>query len=304
MPSPDALAAGSEVLDALAATCARRGVLRALAILTGRLDAARVAPGPDAEAITLSGPLFLVQATASIEPGGIELQGVISWEDQGLPRMIAGRIESAISAGLIVQLLSAVTAAPAEAADPEESDDPAPPSRTPRSEASRETVVTTTERRIPRTGRDSARELPGRELPGRELAGRELPGRELPTRREDPAPAAPREATETRAGWAAAVAVSRAPVRTGPIPPARPRPTGVPTPDELGFEDVPTLRMDDVLVHPRFGRCRVSKVTGRDRVKVRRPAGGMIDLALDVCRFVREPDDEHGHRVFRLIIEG
>ncbi|MCB9544821.1 MAG: hypothetical protein H6706_02890 [Myxococcales bacterium] len=82
--------------------------------------------------------------------------------------------------------------------------------------------------------------------------------------------------------------------------PARPREQ--PSAHDLGFDEVPDLRAGDVLVHPRFGRCQVSKVSG-DKVKVRRQTGALIDLALGVCRFLRDEDDERGRRVYRILLD-
>ncbi|MEZ4475438.1 MAG: hypothetical protein R3F60_32515 [bacterium] len=41
-----------------------------------------------------------------------------------------------------------------------------------------------------------------------------------------------------------------------------------------------------------------------DKVKVRRQTGALIDLALGVCRFIRDADDERGRRVFRVLLDG
>ena len=73
-------------------------------------------------------------------------------------------------------------------------------------------------------------------------------------------------------------------------------------PSDLGFDvdGDPDLRGGDLLIHPRFGRCKVIKVAD-DKLKVRRPTGAFIDLHMRVCTFTRLPDEE-GRRVFDVRI--
>lgn len=315
MPRPDVLAFGAELHDALAAVCARAGTMRGMALLAGPLESARVSPGPDARALALSGPLYLVQGTATISPGGIALYGVISWEDQGLPRMVAGRIEAAIGAGVAASLVGGSQGGEADDDDDEDDEDeeeaPARPARSvaPRPAERPARVDLTPEMSAlkpreatparPSTARlssvvagDDARAKP------RVAAAQITPQAPAIAPRTAPA-AASKPAAAPTGGWAAAVSASS---RT-PAPREKPRAAGDASPDELGFEEIPALRIGDVLIHPRFAACVVSQVSGRDRVKVRRQTGASFDLALSICRFRREPDDAAGRRVFRLVIE-
>ncbi len=103
-----------------------------------------------------------------------------------------------------------------------------------------------------------------------------------------PAPApAPAPTPPATGGWAAAVAASK--VRE-------------PLTELMEETGAPELRAGDVLIHPRFGRCRVARSPGgSEKVKVRRATGGLIDLHMRVCRFTRQADED-GRRVFRIRI--
>jgi hypothetical protein len=78
-----------------------------------------------------------------------------------------------------------------------------------------------------------------------------------------------------------------------------------PSPADLGFSEVegtPDLEPGDLLVHPRFGRCRVVRAPVSEKVKLKRPTGGLFDMHLRVVSFTRAPDED-GRRVFRLEIK-
>ncbi|MCA9542439.1 MAG: hypothetical protein KC620_26260, partial [Myxococcales bacterium] len=78
-----------------------------------------------------------------------------------------------------------------------------------------------------------------------------------------------------------------------------------PSPSDLGFAvDVTAeLRVGDLVVHPRFGRCRVVREAADSKIKLRTASGGrFFDLHLRVARFARLPDED-GKRVFRLRID-
>ncbi|MCA9527676.1 MAG: hypothetical protein KC549_15415, partial [Myxococcales bacterium] len=110
LPAPATVPGGVDVHDGLARLCAGAGVSAGMVLLVGTLDAATVAPAPHAEPLVLDGPLCLAQGTAVVQPGGIEIFGVVAWTDQGIPRQLAGRIEGAVSGGLAVAGLPAPAA--------------------------------------------------------------------------------------------------------------------------------------------------------------------------------------------------
>lgn len=343
LPSTDGLINPDEdLLKGIADLCEHRGIERGMALLVGALRGATVRPGPDATPVILTAPTWLVQATATIDNGNVALHGVVSWVDQGLPRMVAGQVEAARSGGVRVQLLPAAMSvatagAPAVTATPSA----AAPRATPSASAQRATP--------------SARS----KAIGRRPAARSKPARSTPTRSTPTVPSASTAATSARddnphidlsdtaagivpkpapkpgGGWGAAVAASknsgalqRAPRSTEPTArsaAASPQTTlsaaagttggwgaavaasrtvgrgGSPSPDELGFDATPTLVAGDVLLHPRFGRCVVSRMIAKSKVKLRRPSGGLFDMHLKVCSFVREPN-EGDARVFSVTI--
>ncbi|MGK0362606.1 MAG: hypothetical protein ACI9U2_004927 [Bradymonadia bacterium] len=341
LPSTDGLINPDEdLLKGIADLCEHRGIERGMALLVGALRGATVRPGPDATPVILTAPTWLVQATATIDNGNVALHGVVSWVDQGLPRMVAGQVEAARSGGVRVQLLPAAlsmgaVAAPAVTAKPAASALRATPGARPKA--------------IGR--RPAARSKPTRSTPTVPTPTVPMPTVPTPTastaatsaRDDNPhidlsdtaAEIVPKPAPKPGGGWGAAVAASknagalqRAPRSTEPTARSAavsPQTTlspaagttggwgaavaasrtvgrgGSPSPDELGFDATPTLVTGDVLLHPRFGRCVVSRMIAKSKVKLRRPSGGLFDMHLKVCSFVREPN-EGDARVFSVTI--
>ena len=335
LPSTDGLINPDEdLLKGIAELCEHRGIERGMALLVGALRGATVRPGPDATPVILTAPTWLVQATATIDSGNVALHGVVSWVDQGLPRMVAGQIEAARSGGVRLQVLpAALSGSVAQASAPAQSSAAAP---TPAAKAPRRPAVA----RAPASARSKAT--------GRRPAARSKPAERTvttatPSAPDDPhidlsdtaAEIVPKPAPKPGGGWGAAVAASknagarqRAPRSPDPVarsaapaPKAAVSPAagktggwgaavaasrttgrgGRPSPDELGFDATPTLVAGDILLHPRFGRCVVSRMIAKSKVKLRRPSGGLFDMHLKVCSFVREPN-EGDARVFSITI--
>jgi hypothetical protein len=260
-PIVDAIAPGDRLHLGIDAVCGRHRVRSGRVSLNGALAHADIVAAPDAAPVALAGPLCLVQATVRVGAARHQVWGVVSWSDRGQPRMAAGLIDDAVSAGLevVVERWDEVVAAVPE---------PSPPKR-PRKKRAR---------------KPAPEEGPEIDL-SPELAALDVrPAPEPPAPEPTPVPA------PATGGWGAAVEASRKPSRPA-------------TASDLGFDvdGPPDLRAGDILLHPRFGRCRLVKVMGKGKVKVRRPTGGFFDLKVEVCTFSRQ-SDEDGKRVFRLKI--
>lgn len=305
--------------------------------MSGALRRATLVPAPEAPVVPLEGPLYLVHGTATPVAGGVEIMVLVSWSDRGLPRMAAGRLEDAVSEGvhLIPLGVGAPTAQPAKpshAAPPasvpkpaqgslfasdvppwEDAPEPAPAEPAPRNRP-RKTARTASARGDAQVDLSAEMALlGGPPAPEPEPAqpasgggwGAAVSASAPPPKTEAPsgggwgaavsasAPA-PKPTAPTGGGWGAAVSASK--------PPSRGRASRPADMSDLGFDvdGPPDLRPGDLLLHPRFGRCKVAR-GGRDKVKVRRPTGGHFDLALKVCTFTRLPDEE-GRRVFQVRI--
>ncbi|MEZ4475439.1 MAG: hypothetical protein R3F60_32520 [bacterium] len=215
LPASAHVPGGVDVHDGLARLCAGAGVTAGMLLLAGDLEAATLAPAPGAAPLILDGPLYLVSGTAVVRPEAIEIFGVLSWTDQGLPRLLAGRLEAAVSGGLAVGGLAS-GGDDAGAPDPGtrlDLGDALPP--TPR-RAARHPPGPARPRAGPRAGREPLPESRP-ESRARRPAARHFDGRPPAARR----PAAPARTASTGGGWAAAVAASKqAPTR----PREQPRP--------------------------------------------------------------------------------
>ncbi len=274
-----AVSPGEDLLSSLDALCARLGVTDGALQLSGALQDATLVPAPGAEALDLEGPLFLVAGQALVRGGHATLTGLVSWSDRGLPRAAGGALEAATSGGVDVVMHGASLAvAPNAGGD-------APAARP--------------SRRADRPLR-AAKPAPA-PAPAPAAADEDAdPHVDLSGEMEKLAPR-PAPAPAPSGGWAAAVAASKSP----PTPAARAAPLSPPTASDLGFDvdGTPDLVRGDVLMHPKFGRCRVVQPPVGDKVKLRRASGGLFDLHLRVCGFTRQPDEDGG-RVFRVRIEG
>ena len=62
------------------------------------------------------------------------------------------------------------------------------------------------------------------------------------------------------------------------------------------------IRAGDVLLHPRFGRCRVVRAPAFGKLKVRRPNGSFTDLHMKVLEISRI-ENVHGERLVHLQIK-
>ncbi len=294
---------GHPLQSSLQAIYARRGLTGdTLATVRGTLDRATLKPSPAASPVALAGPLYLVDGTVLFDGAEPRVMAVVSWSDNGLPRMAAGLLDDGISAGVKVVLPGEGEAAPAarsrRAAAPamkqaelvglEAPDDDVPPWEAEPAPAARNRAPEPAPR-----AEDAHVDLSA------EMAALS------PDPSDTPAPGPAKASAPSGGGWAAAVAASKPPSggsRRGARSAGRSTPRTPPTASDLGFDvdGDPDLRRGDILLHPRFGRCKVIKASDA-KVKVRRASGAFIDLHLKVCSFTRLPDED-GTRVFDVRI--
>lgn len=280
MPSPahiETVPGGADLARALEAFAADAGILRGRVHLSGGLRRVLLRPTADAPAFALEGPVELVDAHGLFNDGPLTLRGVVAWSDRGLPRMAAGIIDEAISDGTVTAVAE-VFAALAEGAPTPRVTAPEPQPEPKRSRARGRRAEPPARRSRPEPKADDAQV---------DLAP-EIADIEAKPVAEPPKPKG--------GGWAAAVAASKAADR------GRAR-KSMPSADDLGFdvEGPPNLIPGDILIHPRFGRCRVVRKPTGNKVKLRRPTGAMFDMHLRVAKFQRQ-SDEDGKRVFGLRI--
>lgn len=283
---------GHPIQSSLQAIHARHDARSALSLLAGTLERATLRAAPDSPPLPLAGPLFLVHATAMWAGDGMQMMALVSWSEQGLPRMLAGQLDDAISAGVRVALPAsagrASTALPAAAAVP------APPADVPGDLPPWEAEPEPAPRNVRRAARAASTEAPDSAHVDLSAEMAAL----TPNPATTPAPSSTKaQPAASGGGWAAAVAASK-PVSGSSRRGSRKPPTA----SDLGFDvdGDPDLRRGDVLLHPRFGRCKVIKASD-DKVKVRRASGAFIDLHMKVCTFTRLPDED-GKRVFDVRI--
>ena len=62
-----------------------------------------------------------------------------------------------------------------------------------------------------------------------------------------------------------------------------------------------TFAVGDVMMHPRFGRCKIVRAPAFGKVKVRKPSGAFSDLHLKVIQIV-QVETTQTHRVFHVQI--
>ena len=73
-------------------------------------------------------------------------------------------------------------------------------------------------------------------------------------------------------------------------------------PEPVGGADPDILKVGDVMLHPRFGRCKVVKAPSFGKVKIRRPSGSFTDLHLKVIR-ITKIEEKDGDRMIHIQIK-
>ncbi len=263
-------------LDALRV---RLGAEAGQARLAGRVSDVVLRCEGAAAPFSLLGPLTLVSGEARFSvDGATRIRVVLAWADQGIPRMAAGVLEQAVADGVEV-VMEAWAPADEGVATGEPAHARTATTRPRKPEPDLQPPVSVP--RVPAPAAEAPRLTPPRPADpavtptARPAASRPEPS--VPSKQPTP-PAA--------SGWAAAVAASSRPVTSG---------GGDPDGVEV---DEPDLAPGDVLIHPHFGRCRVAKAGDDEKIKVRLPAGRLVDLHLGVMRLFRCPDED-GKRVFK-----
>ena len=294
-----AVSPGVSMHAGVSAILNRHAVSRGEFRLVGRIRDVRLSIDTTGAAFALPGPLLLVSASGLIEPDSsdLEIVGTVAWHDTGLPGLMGGRIEEAVSDGVDV-IVEAWQSAEAESTPARPSTGNIPSSAEPKSRDSQRPRTERTpaiERKRPRTNSGaspSSQDRPTAQSPDRgehEAESGRFHKSSAPTPSTRSRPTAPAPPAEKPAGgWSAAVAASQS------SPPSSRASRVDPTPN-----DEQELQVSDILVHPKFGRCRVARAED-DRVKVRLPSGRLVDLHVNVFRLVQLPDEE-GRRVFKAV---
>jgi len=218
--------------------------------LNGTLAQVDVSPSPESPPLSVHGPLYIATGQTVIDEHRTQTMGVVSWSDNGVPRMLAGRLTNLVAeriVGVIVldgQSLRPVTFAPSHAPEA---------IRTEAHSEGPDTLVPEDVLQPARSALKSTMEMP-------QLG--DLKG-------------------TIDSGWAQALSESQESNASNTLE--------------------PELKPGDVLLHPRFGRCRVVRTPMFGKVKARRPTGALIDLHLKVLLLKRLPDED-GRRIFEVSI--
>ena len=84
---------------------------------------------------------------------------------------------------------------------------------------------------------------------------------------------------------------------------SQPAPTKPAPPTNTQRQTSVELKTGDVLLHPRFGRCRVVRAPAFGKLKVRRPNGSFTDLHMKVIDIIRV-ETADGERLVHMQIKG
>lgn len=303
-PVVGAVPPGEDLLRTVEASCAAHDVAGGRVQVTGALRRVVLRAATGSQPFALDGPLELISAVGVVGSGPVVLRGVVSWDDRGQPRMLAGQVLEAVSDGATVIIEAWQTGADRRAVRSPAST-PRPASPTPgrptlRAEAGAarlERPPAPPPRSLGSTGRSAVSEPDDDEEDEEEEAEADRLAElhddhvDLSTEKRELSPK-PLPAS-TGSGWASVVAASQQVARA-----ARPMPSA----DDLGFDvdGPPDLQRGDVLFHARLGRCVVMKgAGGGDKIKVQRAAGALVDLSVKALAFRRRPD-EGNRRVYEV----
>lgn len=221
--------------------------------LNGSLAAADVCAAPDAPPIAIKGSIYLVTAQTTIEQNSTLTMGVLSWIDNGFPRLLAGRLTNLVADQVHAHLLKDGAAATPQTVPP-----------MPLGEHGVNTIdEDVDDDPIGQTATSLPKMSPLRKTEGLDSA------------------AHPKSTQESN--WSGAVAASKEISEKGLSDPGE------------------ALHRGDIILHPRFGKCKVARDPMFGKLKVRRPTGALLDLHLKVLNFERMPDED-GARVFAITI--
>ena len=65
--------------------------------LNGTLSQVDVSPSPDSPPLSVTGPLYIASGQTVIDEHQTQTMGVVSWSDNGVPRMLAGRLANLVA---------------------------------------------------------------------------------------------------------------------------------------------------------------------------------------------------------------
>lgn len=290
------LPVGTPLIAAVDAICSRHEITQGEVRLRGALRDVVLALGDETEPHTLTGTVQVISAEGELAPdlGVTGFFAVVAWSDRGLPRVAAGFIEQAESAGVRVSI--EVWDEVARESAPRPRATPAPRGHEPRPEPPPVLERPATPRRDVPAGPAPTVRGPSEAARPSPAAGK--PAGPTPASRPGTSPAAaPPEPAPPAAGggWAAAVAASKAPPTGG----GRPGVPGITSNGAGPLDEDPEAKAGDILVHPQFGRCKVVGSTEGERVKIRMATGRFVDLHLGYVKLQRQADED-GVRVFRV----
>jgi hypothetical protein len=78
-------------------------------------------------------------------------------------------------------------------------------------------------------------------------------------------------------------------------------PQSTPTKESIDKKTTASFAVGDVMMHPRFGRCKIVRAPSFGKVKIRKPSGSFADLHLKVIQIVRVERSNAG-RLFHVEI--
>ncbi len=288
-PGEDACAALAAICEANAVTA---GEVRATGVLA-HLELSELDPagGPYRPAGRIEGPLTLIQAYGNVSKLGdqtlVIMRGLVSWDDRGQHRVAGGHMLSAesVTVEFVIDAFDDISIE--RALDP----------------ASGMPVFS----KVSSSGSAGA---PAASAPAAPAPSRAATPSPAPTPvKRDPPPAKP-DAIASAAPPASAPAVEE----EAPAPIASRRPSGwdmvAAASEALDHEEpeddwVEGLDADfkraDVLLHPRFGRCKVLRIEAEERVVLMDGNGKPRTVSLEYLRVQRDPDVPDA-RVFHVRI--
>ena len=214
--------------------------------LSGQLAEVDVCAAPDGAPISIQGQLYLVTARTTFKEDRTLTMGVVSWSDNGTPRILAGRLMNLVSTDVHAILLLDGSAGRPMTLPP-----------------------------LPAHAMTTEAFFPVPETTVSDVSEEVSATIEMPT--------VDQSRTTKSLGWGQAISASKQ------------------QPPPAVSEHPPKVKRGDILVHPRFGRCKVVRELMFGKVKVRRPTGALLDLHTKVLAFKRVPD-ENGQRIFNLSI--
>ena len=203
--------------------------------LCGRLKGADIKVGPGRRVTSVRGEIYLSHAQYVSSEHGRLLMGTISWIEEGRGRMLSGRLRGLVSAGVHAFLFLADAGGAVSSDESRESFTSEFPAMVPADAGAADEDVETELETL---------------APDDSLSDSLSDGRLVHSTVEIPKLAQLAASAKKEDGWLAAV-------------------EGAQTDDDSTPDGPPELKPGDILLHPRFGRCRVARSQMFGKVKHR-----------------------------------